>query len=216
MLKVVTGVKKSHQGRVNASHPAQIIATDICVGIPVTAAHPAQNAAYPSYEGNYPAHQAFCPPHDTFYSTHNALFPSINAAYPLQETVDPLFDAEDNLYPILDFLAPASQQPVPEIATARYGSAQADLQASHWEDFNTSLRDELSFMLHEDLLNLDMEHRQTVEPEFVGDSLGAAGIANSGPWLDDDDLAILYDKFQDLLYMAVPQHVNPRIFVKRW
>ena len=56
----------------------------------------------------------------------------------------------------------------------------------------------------------------TVEPEFVGDSLGAAGIANSGPWLDDDDLAILYDKFQDLLYMAVPQHVNPRIFVKRW
>jgi hypothetical protein len=35
-----------------------------------------------------------------------------------------------------------------------------------------------------------------------------------GPCLCDDDLDILYNRCQHLLYMAVPEHVNPMVFVQ--
>jgi hypothetical protein len=78
------------------------------------------------------------------------------------------------------------------------------------------LEDELSLLLHQDILNTSVEHKQGAEPEYAGDSLAAAGVLSLGPCLYDDDLDILYNRYQHTLYMAVPEHVNPMIFDKEW
>jgi hypothetical protein len=107
-------------------------------------------------------------------------------------------------------MASAPQQLVPD-----------NPQASYWDDFSAEdysmgLEDELSLLLHRDLLNTDVEHKQVTEPGFAGDSLAAAGVVGLGPCLDDDALDILYNRYQHMLYMAVPEHVDPMIFEKEW
>ena len=65
-------------------------------------------------------------------------------------------------------------------------------------------------MLHQDLLNNRKEHKQITELGFDDDSLPAAGGLDLGP-LDDEALNVLYNRYQHMLYMAVPEHVNPMI-----
>lgn len=215
------------------------IQTDFCVDTLVSAAHPPQSEAYPKSEAypqseTYPQSEAR-PPQDVAYpscdatvSSYNAESHSYDASYPFQdaqyhfdnaaysfqdaqyhfdEAANPFEDSADTPY----VLTPCdSQQLVPEIARAGHNP-----HASYWEDISTEdfsigLEDGLSLMLHQDLLKNLTEHRQITEPIFDDDSLPAAGVLHLGS-LDDKALDILYNRYQHMLYMAVPEHVDPMI-----
>ena len=213
------------------------IQTDFCVETLVSAAHPPQSEAYlqsevypqgevyPSQDVAYPSSNAAVPSydaagfsydverlsHDAAYSFQDARYHVDDAEYHFDDAVNPFEDTADTPY----VLTPsASQQLVPEISRAAYNP-----QASYWEDISTEdfsigLEDELSLLLHQDLLNNRQEHKQITEPGLDDNSLPAAGVLDLGPCLDDEALDILYNRYQHMLYMAVPEHIDPMILVK--
>jgi hypothetical protein len=170
---------------------------------PYDAAHTHYDAAHTPYDAAHTPYDAAHTPYDAAHTPYDAVHTSYDTAYTTQDDVDTHF-------PVLVPMASASQQPVPE-----------NSQASYWDDFSAEdytleMEDDLSLLLHQDVLNTSVGYKQDAEPEYAGDSLAAAGVLSLGPCLDDDDIDVLYNRCQDMLYMAVTEHVDPMLFDKEW